>query len=216
MQLLLLVIMSLLVALAMATTMTASLRIAPAVVSKPLWGPATATVVSATPYDWLFNTTVDFLKRCQLTGVGGVQLFTPDASSSYGAQWTRDFTMAVINAPLALEATSTNISAAVAYTLDRVTADGMVPDKCLSNGSAVFAPGGPGAWPIKLSWDNMPYAGLLLAAYASHWEDASFFCKYEPVARRALDLLGMTQGSTHFYARLAHYCTAATVFSPYH
>ena len=152
-------------------------------------------------YTWLFNKTVDMLKRCQLTGVGGVQLLTPDASSSYGAQWTRDFTMAVASAPAALKATKVNVSAAIAYTLDRITADGMVPDRCQSDGRAVFAPGGPGSWPILLAWDNMPYAGLLLAAYANSWTDtdglgavSAFFCKYEPVVRRALDFVPLSRG----------------------
>jgi hypothetical protein len=70
----------------------------------------------------------------------------------------------------------------------------MVPDRVQSNGESMFAPGGPGAWPITLAWDNMPYAGLLLAAYADGWGDAPFFCKYEPVARRALAFLPTVDG----------------------
>lgn len=171
-----------------------------------LWLACAAVPISPAAYSWLENKTQEFLVACQLTGVGGVQLFTPDASSSYGAQWTRDFEMALVNAPGVFKAIEANVSAAVsirrclaritctlsathaqvAYTLDRVTSDGMVPDRVQSNGVSMFAPGGPGAWPIMLAWDNMPFAGLLLAAYAREWNDTTFFCTYEPVARRAL------------------------------
>lgn len=82
----------------------------------------------------------------------------------------------------------------VAYTFDRITADGMVPDRVQSNGVSMFAPGGPGAWPITLAWDNMPYSGLLLAAYARAWNDTEFFCAYESTARRALSFLPTESG----------------------
>jgi len=70
----------------------------------------------------------------------------------------------------------------------------MAPDRVQSDGLAVFAPGLPGYWPIRLAWDNMPYAGLLLAGYARAWADAAFFCEWEPVARRALDFVPLRGG----------------------
>jgi hypothetical protein len=87
-----------------------------------------------------------------------------------------------------------NIPAAVAYTLDRVTPAGMAPDRVQADGTAVFAPGGPGSWPILLAWDNMPYSALLLAAYTRAWPDPIFFCQYEPVARRAIDFVPLKGG----------------------
>lgn len=158
---------------------------------------AGVVTVSAASYEWLLNTTARMLAGCQITGLGGVQLFTPDASSSYGAQWTRDFAMALDGAGTsgAFGASFHAIGAgAVAYTLDRVTAAGMAPDRVQADGRAVFAPGGPGSWPILLAWDNMPYAALLLAAYTRAWPDPAFFCKYEPVARRALDFVPLLRG----------------------
>ena len=158
---------------------------------------ADVVTVSAASYSWLLNETARMLKGCQLTGVGGVQLFTPDASSSYGAQWTRDFTMALDGAGRsgAFGASFHAIgTGAVAYTLDRVTPAGMAPDRVQADGTAVFAPGGPGSWPIKLAWDNSPYAALLLAAYTRAWPDPAFFCRYEPVARRALDFVPLVRG----------------------
>ena len=157
--------------------------------------PARAPVpVPADDYAWLLNTTRRMLLGCQITGIGGVQLFTPDASSSYGAQWTRDFAMAVTGAGLSGAFGDANVTAAVAYTLDRVTADGMAPDRVQADGKAVFAPGGPGSWPILLAWDNMPYAALLLTAHERAWPSPGFFCRYEPVARRALDFVVLRDG----------------------
>lgn len=79
------------------------------------WSTLTVAAVPIDPaaYAWLQNKTQHFLVACQLTGVGGVQLFTPDASSSYGAQWTRDFEMALSNAPGEFKAIHANVSAAV-------------------------------------------------------------------------------------------------------
>lgn len=140
-------------------------------------------------YAWLKNETTSLLARCVIVSHDRVTLFTPDASLSYGAQWTRDFAMAVLNAAPALKLTGLDVRAAVAYTLVRVSAAGVAPDRVQANGTAVTAPGEPGRWPIALAWDNGPYAALLLAGYARSWSDGAFFCAHEPVARRALDLL---------------------------
>ena len=78
-----------------------------------LWLVCAAVPISSAAYSWLQNKTQQFLVACQLTGQGGVQLFTPDASSSYGAQWTRDFEMALVNAPGVFKAIDANVSAAV-------------------------------------------------------------------------------------------------------
>jgi len=85
-------------------------------------------------------------------------LFTPDASASYGAQWTRDFAMALAHAssgsfpPLP---PTTTLAASVVFTLSRVTPSGCVPDRVQADGTPVFAPGSKGMWPIQLAWDNM-------------------------------------------------------------
>ena len=155
---------------------------------------APATPIPAAAFAWLQNTTARFLLGCQLRGVGGATLYTPDASSSYGAQWTRDFTMALAAAPRSFPP-GANVSASVAYSLSRVTPQGVVPDRVQANGAAVFAPCTPACgWGISLAWDNMPYAGLMLAAYARGWQDSAFFCEWEPVARRALDFVPLARG----------------------
>ena len=155
---------------------------------------AAAVPIPAAAYSWLANETASLLKGCQLPGVGGVTLYTPDGSSSYGAQWTRDFAMALAAAPRAFPL-GANVSASVAYTLSRVTPQGVVPDRVQANGAAVFAPCTPSCgWGISLAWDNMPYAGLLLAAYARGWRDTAFFCEWEPTVRRALDFVPLARG----------------------
>ena len=160
-----------------------------------LLGHAAALVpIAPSAYAWLLRTTQDFLLGCQLQGVNGTTLYTPDASSSYGAQWTRDFSMALTNAGRANFPTNTSMADSVAYTLSRVTPQGLVPDRVQADGRAVFAPCTPGCWPISLAWDNMPYAALILAQYSSQWEDAQFFCKWEGVARAALDFVPLRSG----------------------
>jgi len=154
--------------------------------------------IPAEDFAWLNATTVDFLVRCQLAGVNGTRIFTPDASSSYGEQWTRDFAMAVLNAPDALKAaeasSGASVAAAVAFTFERIEPSGMAPDRVTSGGEAVFAPG-TGTWPVLLAWDNMPFAGLLLAGYAEAWGNgAEVFCAWEGTARRAIDFVPMRDG----------------------
>jgi len=164
-----------------------SARTAPAVA-------AAAVPIPAAAYNWLANETASLLVGCQLPGLGNVTLFTPDGSSSYGAQWTRDFTMALSAVPSAFPP-GVNVSASVAYTLARVTPQGVVPDRVQGDGLAVFAPCSPACkWNISLAWDNMPYAGLMLAAHARGWPDAAFFCAWEPTARRALDFVPLVRG----------------------
>ena len=158
--------------------------------------PQSLTPISPSQYVYLFNKSVDLLKRCTLLSHDGrVTLFTPDASSSYGAQWTRDFAMAVINAPLSLKATGVNISAAIAYSLSCISSLGVTPDRVQADGKAIPGPGPPGAWPILLAWDNAPFAALMLAAYSKNWPDGdAFFCQWEPKVRVALDLQPLQKG----------------------
>lgn len=142
---------------------------------------------------WLFNRTVALLQGCEERSFDGVVIFTPDATSSYGAQWTRDFTMALQNAPDAMAAFGANATAAVAYHLARVTPSGMVPDRVYADGHSVFAPGT--TWPITLAWDNMPYAGLMLTALADGWPGVAsddFFCAWEPTVARASAFLALS------------------------
>lgn len=144
----------------------------------------------------LLNATIGLLVGCQELSSTGVHLFTPDASNSYGAQWTRDFAYMLQYAPDAVASsaavTGANVTAAVAYTLDAITAEGWVPDRVTASGQAIFAPGV--GWPIKLAWDNMPFAGLLLAGYTRGWLDDPFFCRYEATARAALQAVPLVNG----------------------
>jgi hypothetical protein len=153
-------------------------------------------VASLSPSDtaWLLNATTQLVRGCEQTAFDGTVLFTPDASASYGAQWTRDFCYAVANAPEAFRALGVDPGAAVAFTLSRIVPTGMSPDRVYADGSTVFAPGGPGSWPIKLAWDNHPFAALLLAAYARSWpaNATAFACAWEPTARLAFDFVALS------------------------
>ena len=113
----------------------------------------------AISFAWLEAKTRWLLQHCQLPAVNDTAiLFTPDASASYGAQWTRDFAMALAHSsPGSFPALppATSLAASLAFTLSRITASGWVPDRVTADGEAVFAPGKPGMWPIQLAWDNM-------------------------------------------------------------
>jgi hypothetical protein len=108
--------------------------------------------------------------------------------------------MALGGAPDLVAATGVNVSQSVAFSLNQITSNGWVPDRVQSNGVAVFAPGPPGSWPIKLAWDNSAYAGLMLTSLMSsplllkEEDSKSFFCFYEPIVKTALESIPIIQG----------------------
>jgi hypothetical protein len=66
--------------------------------------------------------------------------FTPDASSSYGAQWTRDFAYALRNAPDLFGGNGSEVTAAsIQYTFAGQRADGCMPDRVQADGACVRA-----------------------------------------------------------------------------
>jgi hypothetical protein len=92
--------------------------------------------------------------------------YTPDATHSYGAQWTRDFQYTVSGAPELMDAAS--VKASVRYTFAGMRADGCMPDRVQIDGMSVMAPGG--MMPNNTrnpahdhAWDNGPFAGGCLA-----------------------------------------------------
>ena len=121
------------------------------------------------------------------SGANATAAFTPDATHTYGAQWTRDFFYIVAGAAAAgiFRNGSGNgngngnggdgsgnggdmadlVRRAVRYTFAGQRAeDGCMPDRVTVGGAAVYGPGsGPPAWPDH-AWDNGPFAALLLAA----------------------------------------------------
>ena len=133
--------------------------------------------------------------------------YTPDATHSYGAQWTRDFYYAVAGAPELLNAT--DVAAAVRYTFAGQRADGCMPDRVKVDGESVMAPGpfGPAIGGVHLdhALDNGPFAALLLAATARSWPagDPALFCDLEPAARRGLDFVNRSSPSGLAYNSLS-------------
>ena len=129
-------------------------------------------------------------------GLNATWVWTPDASESYGAQWTRDFAYAVSYAP-ELFANATDVKRAVRYSFRGQRADGCMPDRVQADGQSVMSPGRmlPGNKPNpehNHAWDNGPFAALLLAAASVAWPDRAFFCELEPHARHALDFVNRT------------------------
>ena len=65
--------------------------------------------------------------------------YTPDATHSYGAQWTRDFQYTVSGASELMDEAS--VKASVRYTFAGMRADGCMPDRVQIDGMSVMAPG---------------------------------------------------------------------------
>lgn len=157
---------------------------------------------------WLFNQTVRLLQGCQLQGVANVQIFTPDASSSYGAQWTRDFTFALgAVQPMKTLPPPVNVEAAVTYTFTRITNEGEVPDRVYADGHSIFSPGS-GSWASKVAWDNMAFTGLLLSTYAENWNTTDgYFCTMEPIVKLAFTYLNVSSNGITYNSDTAPNCS---------
>ena len=128
-------------------------------------------------------------------------LFTPDATHSYGRQWTRDFYYTVSGAPELMDLYAADVAASVRFTFAAQRADGCMPDSVEANGTPHMAPGpfGPAVGGVHLdhALDNGPFAALLLATTARTWPavDPSLFCDLEPAARRGLDFVNRSAAS---------------------
>jgi hypothetical protein len=157
-----------------------------------------AARAAASPTVWLERRTREIVAACQLPGPGNTTLFTPDATHSYGAQWTRDFAYAVMFAPDTLPSGSI-VRAAVRATFGgQRAADGCMPDRVQADGTAVYSPGSTASPFADHAIDNGPFAALLLAAATAGFpadgdadtaDAAAFFCELQPAARRGLDFV---------------------------
>eukprot|EP00052_Salpingoeca_macrocollata_P020078 m.168129 g.168129 ORF g.168129 m.168129 type:complete len:400 (-) comp21150_c0_seq3:93-1292(-) len=144
-----------------------------------------------TNVDWLTNATMGILAKCAITAKDGTLLFTPDASLSYGAQWTRDFYYAVNYAPLLfpnVTATSgTVLQKAISVQVGGVRADGCAPDRVQGDLTPVYGPGPASSPMADHAWDNGPFLALLATSYLKTWpNDKSTFCSWLPTLDKAL------------------------------
>ena len=151
--------------------------------------------------EWLSCRTAQIIKGCVEgvlptsplnKGINATSAYTPDATHTYGAQWTRDFQYTVSGAPELMDERS--VKASVRYTFAGMRADGCMPDRVQIDGMSVMAPGGmlPGNARNPNhdhAWDNGPFAALLLTATVQAWPDKNLFCELEPKARKALDFV---------------------------
>mmetsp|Transcript_19294 Transcript_19294/g.49048 ORF Transcript_19294/g.49048 Transcript_19294/m.49048 type:complete len:442 (+) Transcript_19294:139-1464(+) len=166
--------------------------------------------------DWLADQAADLLTKCTIAAHDGTVLFTPDASGSYGAQWTRDFAYMLaadggsvfVRANISVE----TVRRAVQYQFRAQRADGCMPDRVQADGVAVFSPGAASAPFADHAIDNMPFSALLLTAFMAFASPPSpavaassvptqapaagglaqqcdLFCALEPQVRRAMDFL---------------------------
>ena len=137
--------------------------------------------------DWLRERTSEIIEGCTLLASDGTTIFTPDATHSYGAQWTRDFQYLVECSPELLAKDTTQ--RAIRYTFQGQRSDGCMPDRVQADGRSVYGPGAASSPAADHAIDNMPFAALLLTSATDSWPDAPFFCELEPAARKALDFV---------------------------
>eukprot|EP00041_Stephanoeca_diplocostata_P023209 m.565514 g.565514 ORF g.565514 m.565514 type:complete len:555 (+) comp22245_c0_seq1:229-1893(+) len=152
-------------------------------------------------------------------GLNATYAYTPDASHSYGAQWTRDFAYTVLGgAPDLMD--EHEVKQSVRYTFrGQRASDGCMPDRVQIDGMSVMSPGGMmpnnGRNPQHdHAWDNGPFAAILLAATANAWPETtrkerglqrpSLFCELEPSARRALDFVNRSSENHLVYNDINH------------
>eukprot|EP00656_Telonema_subtile_P029788 TRINITY_DN32869_c0_g1_i1.p1 TRINITY_DN32869_c0_g1~~TRINITY_DN32869_c0_g1_i1.p1 ORF type:complete len:436 (-),score=61.60 TRINITY_DN32869_c0_g1_i1:175-1482(-) len=168
--------------------------------------------------EWLANRTSSIIQGCKETilpsghqRLGNATVaFTPDATHSYGAQWTRDFQYTVAGASALMD--ELTVKASVRYTFAGMRADGCMPDRVQTDGMSVMAPGmmQPGNRPNPdhdHAWDNGPFAALLLAATVRAWPDKEFFCELEPSARKALDFVNRSSNGLVYNDPIRPNCT---------
>jgi glycogen debranching enzyme len=156
--------------------------------------------------DWLSCRTAQIISGCQISGVNDTKIYTPDASLSYGAQWTRDFQYMVSGAaPGMLDERS--IKQAVRYQFNGQRADGCMPDRVQADGKPVFSPGAASAPFADHAWDNGPFGVLLLTATMDAWPEAPYFCSLEPQARRALDFVNRSTNALVYNDEVRPNCT---------
>ena len=158
-----------------------------AVLAWPIVQLAALTPLSQ-PESWLSDRVVALLQGCRLNATDGTVLFTPDASSSYGAQWTRDMAYAMMYAPVQFGPNGSDLlAAAVRYTFrGQRPSDGCMPDRVTADGTPVYSPGSPTDPFSDHALDNGPFGATLVATHWHLWADRQLFCELEPSAKRAL------------------------------
>ena len=90
---------------------------------------------AALDIEWLSTRTAQIIRGCQETVLpaghhrlgNATNAYTPDATHSYGAQWTRDFQYAVSGAAALMN--ETDVKASVYYTFAGQRSDGCMPDR---------------------------------------------------------------------------------------
>lgn len=99
--------------------------------------------------DWLKCRTKQIIEGCKEPikptsplnkGINATSAYTPDATHTYGAQWTRDFQYTVMGAPQLMDEVS--VKASVRYTFAGMRADGCMPDRVQIDGLSVMSPDG--------------------------------------------------------------------------
>lgn len=142
------------------------------------------------------------IASCRLRAADGTTLFTPDGSSSYGAQWTRDFAYMLENAGSVgwNDSEAGLVADAIRYTFHGQRADGCMPDRVQADGTAVYSPGAASAPFADHAIDNGPFSAKLLIAYMKRFfnvtpeASTSLFCSLEPSVRRALSFAQQRNG----------------------
>eukprot|EP00759_Apiculatamorpha_spiralis_P050201 PhF_6_TR4523/c0_g1_i2/m.6326 len=184
------------------------------------------TIVSSTNINniknsFLKSATSDLLLKCKIPStVLGTSLFTPDASASYGAQWTRDFAYMVDYAGDILLQNNTigfDVLSAINATMYGQRMDGCMPDRVQSDGVAVMGPGPANAPFADHAWDNQAFAGVLVTSYlkaVERWnpqklkEAKDYFCTVaEPRLFKALKFQNISSIGLVYNDEVSPNCT---------
>lgn len=129
----------------------------------------------------------------------GLSIFTPDASQSYKAQWTRDFASLLHFAP---NLTLSQFPLDVIKSAVRITFAGYsqyeFPDRVDLLLQAILAPGSKGGFTHRCL-DNNLFAAIMLASVYGMSEDRDLFCALEPQVQQALQRMPFSANSGLLY-----------------
>lgn len=134
---------------------------------------------------WLMKETFRIIEGCKLKAFDGItECFTPDASATYKAMWTRDFFYIIDGVPEC--ATDEEVLNACTYLLNGQREDGIIPDRRDADGVSIYSAGPYGKKLGLPPADNSQFMVKLVHHYVSRSGDINYFRAVSDCLERAL------------------------------
>jgi len=153
--------------------------------------------ISAQAYRRIEALAGELLAGCRRTAGDGTVIFYPDVHGAYSGMWTRDFAYMAEYAGSLL--TADEILGAVDYIIARQREDGLVPDRVLDDGTAIYL-AGPVDQPLgpKPPTDNAQFLVKAMFAYFRLTADFSAFLQRREALYRAMESVQLSDDALVF------------------